>query len=62
MQSKLSSAARVEVARLSEGVASPSVDTKVEVVGEQQDGIGERVLTVHNCSGSTKASAVWRWR
>lgn len=46
---------------MSKEVSSPGGDTKVELVGEWQDGVGEHVLTVHNSSGSKEALAMWRW-
>lgn len=61
MQSNLGSAMCVEVVRMSGQVVSPGLDTSVEVVGEWQGGAGERVLTVHNCTGSSEALAMWRW-
>jgi len=52
-----------EVVHVSREAASPSVDTAVEVVGEQQDGVGEGVLTVlvamrlWPCGGGGRAGA-----
>ena len=60
MQSKLGSAVCGEVVHMSREVVSPGLDTNVEVVGEWQDGVGEHVLTVHNCSGSSEALVMWR--